>query len=296
MSLPGLTIIGERINPGFAKSKAMLEKRDISALQELAMEQVQKGANYLTFNLGETLAQERGFVSDLIRALQEAVDVPLAFDYPHRSVQENCLRVYDPAKARGGKPIVNSISELRWEMLKLARIQPIRVVLMASERLVDGTERANRTAAEIAETAHRLVERVLEEAVGLSADDLLIDVSLCPLASDTEGQVKRALEAIELISKDASLRGVHVVVGLSNLGIMLPKQAKDGSVLSVKLESAFLTLAMRHGLDTILGTAGRKYEILGDDDFVFRGFKKALEFDGFEMLMALRELYRTNRT
>lgn len=292
MSVPNLTIIGERINPGFASSKALLEREDLAGLQELAVSQVQKGAQYLTINVGDKATSAPQFLVDLIRAVQAVAAVPLSFDYPHRSVQEWCLKTYDLAKAGGRKPIVNSITELRWDVMELRKRCPFRLVVMASERLENGRALANSTAEEIAQTAKRLVNRILNEVGGFTPDDLLIDVSLFPIASDTEGRTRRALEAIRLIGNDPDLRGVHLLVGLSNLGILLPKLALDGSRLSVKLESAFLTLAMPHGLDTILGTPGRDYQLLPEDDFVLRGFKEAISLDGFDTLMQLRKLYQ----
>ena len=133
---------------------------------------------------------------------------------------------------------------------------------MASERLENGKALPNLAAEEVAETARRLALRIVNDRCGFTLDDLLIDVSLCPIASDSEGHTKRAIEAIRLIGRDSELRGVHLMVGLSNLGIMLPKLALDGSRLSTKLESAFLTLTVPHGLDTILATPGRDYQIL----------------------------------
>ena len=41
-----------------------------------------------------------------------------------------------------------------------------------------------------------------------------------------------------------------------------------------------------------LGTPGRDYQILPEDDFVFRGFKEAINADGFESLLCLRQLYQ----
>jgi cobalamin-dependent methionine synthase I len=292
MKLPELTLIGERINPGFATSKALLAKEDICGLQELAVSQVRQGAQYLTINVGDKATGTTGFLVKLIEAVQEAVNVPLAFDYPHRSVQETCLKTYRPEKACGRRPIVNSVTELRLDMLDLARIQPFRLVLMASERLENGGGVPNRTSEEVARTARRLALRIIDAGHGFTPDDLIIDVSLCPIASDAEGHTRRAIEAIRLIGGDPALRGVHMMVGLSNLGIMLPKLALDGSRLSTKLESAFLTLTVPHGLDTILATPGRDYQILPEDDFVLRGFQEAIELDGFDTLMRLQQLYR----
>ncbi|MCC7191196.1 MAG: dihydropteroate synthase [Phycisphaeraceae bacterium] len=291
MSISKLTLIGERINPGFASSKALLENRDIKGLQDLAVSQRAKGAHYLTINVGETASHDASFVREVIEAIQAVVDLPLSFDYPHASVQEVCLKTYDPGKARGRKPIVNSISELRWDMFDLLKIQPAKVVLMASERVEDGVEIANQSATEIAHTARQMAQRAMSNGHALAPDDIFIDVSLCPIATDTEGRTRRAIDSIQQIGSDPAMRGVHMLVGLSNLGVMLPKQALDGSKLSVKVESAFLTMTIPHGLDTILGTAGREYQMLPSDDFVLRGFAEAVASEGFETLTRIQELY-----
>ncbi len=295
MSPPGLTIIGERINPGFARSKALLDARDLDGLMELAVAQAEKGANYLTINVGEEAENDPRFLEDLIPAVQSVVDTPLSFDSPHPRVQETCLKIYDQEAAGSRKPIVNSLSEQRMDFLDLRKIRPHRLVLMVSERVEDGRAVANRTAEEIHQTARRLAERILAASEGFTPDDLLVDVSLNPVASDTEGLTQRSLDAIRLIGGDPDMKGVHLVVGLSNLGIMLPREALDGSRLSVKLESAFLTLAMPLGLDTILGTPGRDYRFLSEDDFVFQGLKEAIELGGFESLMRIQRLYRKEK-
>jgi len=82
------------------------------------------------------------------------------------------------------------------------------------------------------------------------------------------------------------------MVGLSNLGIMLPKEAADGSRLNVKVESAFLTMTMPLGLDMILGTPGRDYQILPEDDFVYGVFRQTITADGFDALVNVKQLYR----
>lgn len=290
--IENLTIIGERINPGFASSKILLENQDIKGIQNLAISQAQKGAAYLTINVGESAMENLAFIVEVIKAIQAVVPTPLSFDYPHVSVQEVCLKAYDPAKARGQKPIINSVTELRWDMLDVLKIQPAKVVLMASERLEDGQEVSNQDARQIADTARRMALRIASDDLGLTMDDLMIDVSLCPVATDTEGQTRRAIDAIRTISQDADLRGIHTLVGLSNLAVMLPKDALDGQRLGVRVESAFLTMAMPCGLDVILGTPGRDYRMLPDDDFVMQGIRQAIALDGFETLERIQQLYR----
>jgi 5-methyltetrahydrofolate--homocysteine methyltransferase len=170
-------------------------------------------------------------------------------------------------------------------------IQPAQVVLMASERLENGVETANRTPAEIVDTARRSVERLLAAPYGLTPQDLFIDVSVCPLASDTDGVLRRAVDAITTLGRDEVTRQCHLLVGLSNIGIMLPKQAVDGRPLNVTVESAFLTLTVPFGLDTILGTPGRQYQILDDNDFILRTVREAIYTEGFEALLKVQELY-----
>jgi len=292
MPLDGLTIIGERINPGFKSSLALLEARDIDGLCELAVMQRDEGAEYLTMNTGDHAEGDPGFVRDLIRAVQQAVPLPISFDFPGREVQRLCLETYDPALADGKKPIMNSVSELRWDMLDLLGTQPFKVVLMASERLEDGRPEPNKLPQQIVDTAGRMVERLLGSGHDLAADDLLIDVSVCPIASDSEGLMRTAIEAIRGLAEVEALDGVHRLVGLSNISIMLPKEAADGSPLKEQVESAFLTLTMPHGLDFILGTPARNYRILPDDNPVLAGFRRVIEADGFDALMRVQELYQ----
>ncbi|MBI24278.1 MAG: dihydropteroate synthase DHPS [Roseibacillus sp.] len=294
MSIENLIIIGERINPGFKTSKNMLDCKDLDGIQQLAVSQTVKGAHYLTINVGTAATNDPEFLCEVIRKVQEVTDLPLAFDYPNRSVQEVCLETYDPAKAGGRKPIVNSVSELRMEMLDLIGMKPFQMVLMASERLENGEEIPNTTPEEVHATARRLAEQVMQRGGAMTMDDLFIDVSLGPLSADMEGMTRRAIDSIRLIGADSDLRGVHTVVGLSNFSVLLPKLAVDGSLLKIQLESAFLTMALPLGLDTILGTAGRDYQILDDDNFVNCGFREALELDGFETILRVQQLYRTS--
>jgi len=74
---------------------------------------------------------------------------------------------------------------------------------------------------------------------------------------------------------------------------MLPKVACDGGPLGVRVESSFLTMTTPHGLDTILGTPGRNYQLLPEQDFVFTGFREAIVMDGYDSLLRVQELYRS---
>ncbi len=292
MKFDHLKIIGERINPGYKSSKQLIDREDIAGLQALAAEQVRNGASYLNVNVGDLAVRKPEFLAELIPAIQQVVSVPLSFDFPNAAVQELCLKAYDRSRAGGAKAIVNSISELRWEMLELARISPCRFILMASERVENGRRIANKTAADVHATAARMARRMLEADLGLTLDDLFVDVSVGPIGADTEGFTRMAVDAIGMIGSDPALAGMHMSVGLSNISVMLPKEASDGSPLKQQIESAFLTLAVPNGLDTALATAGRGYERLSDDNLVMRGVREAMALDGIDAVLRIREIYQ----
>lgn len=291
MAIPNLIVIGERINPGFKSTKALFDASDIAGIQELAVRQAQAGARYLNVNIGGRAQSDPDFLRRIIAAIQEVADLPLSFDFPNREVQEVCLRAYDADKAKGEKPIVNSISECRWDMLELLKIRPFKVVLMASERLENGAAKPNKQAQEVAAVAKRMIGELVDRH-GFTLDDIFVDTSISTLASDTEGLTKMALDGIRLIWEDKDIRGVHVTGGLTNIGIQLPSKAADGSDLKEQVENAFLTLAVPYGFDTVLGTPWKKYELLPEDNFVLQEFRQIVELKGLDALRRVRRLYK----
>ncbi|MFW5845583.1 MAG: dihydropteroate synthase, partial [Planctomycetota bacterium] len=200
MSDFGLTIIGERINPGFRSSAALLSAKDLPGLQALARKQVDAGARLLNINVGRECERDAGFMCDVIRAVQEAVAVPLSFDSPDPAVQRSCLAIYDAERA-GGRPVVNSLTEHRIDMLDCAEVAPLRMLIMASERVENGRVVQNTSPEQVHATAARLVDSARSR--GWTADDCIIDVSIGPMASDMEGITRRALQSIER-SKNAA--------------------------------------------------------------------------------------------
>ncbi|MBI4966938.1 MAG: dihydropteroate synthase [Rhodospirillales bacterium] len=291
MTRLNLTVIGERINPGFKSTREFFDNEDFPALQELAKRQVAAGAKYLNLNAGNRAKDDPEFLARIIRAIQEVVEVPLSFDFPNVEVQKVCLKTYDPDKAKGQKPIVNSVAETRWEMMELLTIRPFKVILMASERLEDGEAKPNITGAEMADTAHRVAVRLVKEC-GLAMDDIIVDIAVSALIADTAGMNKMALDAVRRIGSDPALKGIHMSGGISNIGQQMPAKAADGSNLKEQLENAFLTVAVPLGFDYVLGTPWRDYQKLEDGNPVFETFKKILEAQGTDALRLVRKLYR----
>lgn len=286
-----IQIIGERINPGFKSTKALFDHANIPGIQALAVKQAEAGAAYLNVNVGARALDDPQFMAEVIRAIQAVVSTPLSFDFQTASVQELCLKTYDINKAGGKLPIVNSITEHRWDMINLARDFRFKVVFMASERVEQGVPRPNKSADEIYRTARRSALRLTQES-GLAMEDVLVDMSVSAIIADTEGLGRATLDAVKLIGADPDLKGVHMMGGLSNIGQQLPAKAADGSDLKHKLENAFLTLAVPFGFDTVLGTPWRGYEPLAEDDYVLGAYRHFLEQRGSSALRAVRKLYK----
>ena len=292
MPIPGLSIIGERINPGFRSTKALFDNEDIKGIQDLAVRQAKAGATYLNVNAGDKAISDPRFMVEIVRAIQQVVNLPLSLDCPDFAVQEAALEAYDQDKSGGRKPLVNSISESRWELAELLKIRPCKAILMSSEQVRDGKMVHNRTGAEVHEVARRMAERLKDGGYGVANDDLFVDVSICTLAADTEGLIKMALEGIRAVRDDPALAGIHIMGGLSNLPQHLPDKAADGSDLKFQLECAFLTVAMPVGFDTVLGTPWREYGLLPEDNFVLREFRRIIELRESDALMAIVDLYQ----
>ncbi len=290
MAIPGVGIIGDRINPGFKATKALLEAEDIAGLQALAVRQVQAGAWGIDVTIGPRGYKDSHFLTEVIKALQAAVDVPLCFDYPDKGVQEVCLKAYDPAKAKGRKPLVNSLAETRLEMLDLFKIRPFQVVLMASERLEDGAAKSNKLTSEVLGLAKRM-SAILARDHGVSRADMFVDVTIHSLVSDLEGLTKMALEAIQAVRQDPDLNGIHIMGGLTNIGNMLPPLKFDNLPLRQLVENAFLTLAVPLGFDTIMGTPWNDFRMLPDDNVVLQTLREFTELKGLNAMRRLRQLW-----
>jgi len=279
-----ISIIGESINDSVPSTHALYESGNIDGIKELARFQDEKGAAYIDVNVGGRSAE---FLVDVVRAVQSVTRKPLSIDTPDIRLAEAGLRVYDDSV---GRPILNSISPLRTEMFELYKIKPFRPILLISERSDDGKATACHSAEETVDAARFLHTEA--QKVGISNVDMIFDPGIAPIGSDTEGNLVRLLAALKTINGDPLFDGVHASVGLSNFTVMLPPRRKDGSPVKGPLESAFLTRAMPLGLDFIVGSVKRNYEILPDDHPAMRCLDDCLRIGGFEAIMRVRAFYR----
>jgi 5-methyltetrahydrofolate--homocysteine methyltransferase len=269
-------LIGELINHSFARAARAWEARDVAGYQRLAKLQADLGADYITLNIDGTQSMRVtpqdmfDFLPELVPAIQEVTDLPIAFDNPGVEFHRRALAVYDAR--RSGRPILNSVAASRHhldEMLELVREYDTMVIGMASEKFVDGGGAQCLSADDVYGAAQDLVH-LLRDKAGRSNEQIILDPGLAPVGADTYGLVNMGLDAMRLIRADRDLAGVHLSVGLTNFSFGMPRHMRE------EVESAYLSIAVRAGLDFVLGNPEKNLHLLPNDDWHVRGIEAAL--------------------
>ena len=289
MSIAGLTIIGESINDSVPSTHTLFEKNDIAGIVEIAKSQAESGAAYIDVNVG---LRSPGFMADMVKKIQEQITLPLSIDTPYPEIAAAGLEAYNPERAGKRKPILNSISQARLQMFDIYKKQPFIPILLVTEGLdQSGDLKMNKTAEETYATAKVMMNIAREHIGTVKNNEVLLDPGIMPIGSDSEGNFKRLINAIKLIYQNADLKGVNMSVGLSNFTVMLPSKRADGSPVKGALESAFLTMAMPMGLNTIIGSVKRNYSLLPEDHPAMQCLKEVLQLDGFDTIMRVMSFY-----
>jgi cobalamin-dependent methionine synthase I len=249
MNTKKLRTVGDLINNAYGRARKAFRERDVKGYQNLATLQANLGVDFLDVNLDGTQQiqvkpQEMlSFLPDVIAALQEATQIPLCFDNPSMEYQRVALKHYN--RARSGRPILDSIAASREhldEMIELVKEYDTYVIVMASERFIEGGTAQCLNPQDVHTAAKYFVE-LLSTKAGRTNDQIIIDPGLAPVGADTYGIVNIGLDAMRLIRKDPDLKGVHITVGLSNFAWGTPKHIRHD------LEKAYLTIATDAGLD-----------------------------------------------
>jgi len=288
MGIAGLNIIGESINDSVPSTHELFEKNDIAGIVELARSQAESGAAYIDVNVG---LRSPGFMADLVKKIQEHVSLPLSIDTPDPEIAAAGLEAYNPERSGNRKPILNSISQARLQMFDIYKKQPFIPILLVTEGEENGDIKMNKTAEETYATAKIMMSIARERIKDVKNSELIIDPGIMPIGSDSDGNFKRLINAIRLIHEDANLKGVNMSVGLSNFTVMLPSKRGDGTSVKGALESAFLTMAMPMGLNTVIGSVKRKYSLLSEDHPAIQCLKDVLNLEGYDIIMRVMGFY-----
>ena len=228
VSIDGVRIIGERINPtGKKLFKEALLNHNIGYILAQGISQVEAGAHILDVNVGLPKIDEVGLMVEVIKELQGVLDVPLQIDSSNPAAIEAGLRIYN------GKPIVNSVNgedEVLEKILPLVKKYGAAVVGLTLDE--NGIPL-------LAEERYAVAEKIVRkaESYGIPREDVYIDC-LTLTASAQQKEVVETLKAMQLVKERL---GVKTVLGVSNISFGLPKREQ--------VNVSFLTLALAHGLD-----------------------------------------------
>lgn len=224
----GVRVIGERINPtGKKRFQQALREGDFNYIMERAIEQADAGADILDINVGLPGIDEAEMMTQVVKAVQSVVSLPLQIDSSDPSVIEAGLR------ACNGRAIVNSVNgepEVLERVLPLVKKYGAAVVGLTMDK--GGIPQTARARVAIA-------ERILAAALrhGIPREDVLIDC----LTLTVSAQQEQALETLQAVRTVRERLGLHCVLGVSNISFGLP--------LRSHVTVSFLTQAMCCGLD-----------------------------------------------
>ena len=226
--LKGVRIIGERINPtGKKRFQQALRERDLNYILERGIEQQDAGADILDMNVGLPGLDEAGMMTEVVKALQSVVPLPLQIDSSDPKAIEAGLRCVN------GKAIVNSVNgkqEVLDTVLPLVKQYGAAVVGLTMDE-----HGIPKTAQQRVDIARRILDSAL--AHGIPREDVFIDC----LTLTVSAQQEQAMETLTAVRRVTEELGLHTVLGVSNISFGLPQRSR--------ITASFLTQALACGLD-----------------------------------------------
>jgi 5-methyltetrahydrofolate--homocysteine methyltransferase len=208
----------------------------------MARRQIDGGAAFLDLNVDEIDADMEGRLAAmvwLVETVGPASSVPLSIDSSDAAVLEAGLDHIDPAWAGGARPMLNSASVERPEVLDVCRKRGTSVVLSCTgSAMPSGT-------ADRMERAEEIIG--LAQARGLAPAALYVDALIIPIGVDPMAG-SAYLAAVRGI-RERFGEEVHVTGGISNVSFGLPARRIVSDV--------FLDLCVQAGHDSgIVDPAG----------------------------------------
>lgn len=229
-------IIGENIHIISDKVKAALKDKDARFFQELAIRQVECGAQALDLNLGPRKKDWEEVFPWMVETVQAVVEVPLSFDSTNLLGIEAGLK-----KITKAQPIINSTSAEPERLEKvplLAKQYNTRLIALTMGKSgipVAAEERVN-----IA--LEQLIPRMLE--IDYPIEDLIID----PLVLTVSGCQEYCPELIEAVRtlQYAWDPPPAISVGLSNVSNAVPHENRP------LINQVYCTMLMGAGLQMMI--------------------------------------------
>ncbi|SFN81398.1 methionine synthase (B12-dependent) [Candidatus Pantoea varia] len=285
--------VGERTNvTGSAKFKRLIKEEKYNEALEVALQQVQSGAQIIDINMDEgMLDAEAAMVRflNLIAGEPDIARVPIMIDSSKWEVIEKGLQCIQ------GKGIVNSISMKEGEAAFIHHARQVRrygaaMVVMAFDEVGQADTRARKI--EICRRAWQ----ILTEQVGFPPEDIIFDPNIFAVATGIDEHNNYAMDFIGAC-EDIKRELPHAMIsgGVSNVSFSF----RGNDPVREAIHAVFLYYAIRKGMDMGIVNAGQ----LAIYDDLPAELREAVEDvilnrrdDGTERLLALAEKYRGGKS
>jgi len=250
--------IGEEIQVISTKVRKAIEERSKEPIQQLAVDQVEAGADALEVNIGPQKKKGPEVMEWMVDTIQEVVDVPLCLDTTNLAAMEAGL------KRAKQQAIVNSTSA---DPDRLRDVPPLAAKYNAKLiALTMGKNIPVEADKRVAIAMEQLMPRLME--VGIPMDQVLMD----PLILTVSGMQEYCPEAVETIRflKQISDPPPLTLVGMSNVSNGVPKENKSlvNATYAVMLLAAGLDAAIVDARDETLKEWARIVEERDDSTSV----------------------------
>lgn len=227
-----MIIISERINGLFKSVERAIATRDAKKIQELAVEDVKAGANYLDVNTGPGVENSEEVMVWMVNAIQEVVDVPLCIDTPDVKTMSAGL------KAVKGRKMINSTTadeEKMNALFPLAKEYDAEIIcLTLNKKGIPNDANAR------CELALQMITKAMEYEI--STENIYLDPLVLPVSA-AQDQGPKVLESLTMF-KTLCEPAPKTVVGLSNIS----NNTKERGLIN----KTYTIMLMAHGLDAAI--------------------------------------------
>nr|WP_163503300.1 methionine synthase [Halomonas socia] len=243
--------VGERTNvTGSARFKRLIVDEDYTTALEVALEQVENGAQIIDINMDEGMLESQEAMVRFLNLIAGEPDisrVPIMIDSSKWEIIEAGLKCVQ------GKAVVNSISmkegeDAFREQATACRRYGAAIVVMAFDE--DGQADTFARKAEICERAYRL----LVDEIGFPPEDIIFDPNIFAIATGIEEHNNYAVDFIEATQWIREhLPHAMVSGGVSNVSFSF----RGNNPVREAIHSVFLYHAIRAGLTMGIVNAGQ---------------------------------------
>ena len=229
-------IIGESINPtGHKKLKDALQEENYDYVRDLAVRQVEAGADILDVNVGVPGLDEVALLPKIIGIVTSVVDVPICIDSANPEALAAGLAVTP------GKPLVNSVNG------EEAMLEAVLPLVKEYGAAVIGLTMDDDGIPNDSETRVAIAEKIIERAgkLGIQSEDIVIDPLVMTIGAESNAGAI-TLKVIETVRQEF---GTNINLGASNVSFGLPDRHT--------VNQAFLAMAIYAGATCAITSALR---------------------------------------